>query len=241
MPYYPPASSSAASLLSAKPVGWWTPSAEATADATAVSIAPDLSGNNVVLTGTGTAKPLIKTNIQNGLRAYLFDGTNDVIDAGTAALSAFTKSARQTFICVFRPTGTISTTQLIMANDNSAGATPFGMAIVGSKLRCTYGVTSSADSATLVSGTTYTGTIRYDGANIISQVNGANRATTAQTGDTGYSTLYYALGDLPFSHGASPQAPFTGYIMEGVQFACALSDADILTEEARLRAKWAHY
>jgi hypothetical protein len=58
---------------------WFDASTLTDADGTALSTWPDSSGNGNAATSTGTARPLVKTNILNGKRVVRFDGSDDIM------------------------------------------------------------------------------------------------------------------------------------------------------------------
>jgi hypothetical protein len=90
--------SSEFSPLSLSPVLWLKADAgtyqssggsAATADSDPVGEWQDQSGNgNHVTQGTGTAKPLLKLNVQNSLPGVLFDGSDDILAVATPVLTA---------------------------------------------------------------------------------------------------------------------------------------------------------
>lgn len=97
------------------------------ADGTAADSWTDFSGNGTAITGTTTARPLYKTNIINGLPAYLFDGTNDRMTFTSTSLTQ-NKAGLTAYVVWKRAAGTGATQQLI-AFLNSASNTRYGISI----------------------------------------------------------------------------------------------------------------
>lgn len=214
----------------------------------------DYSGNGRHLkAGGGTTRPLCRTNVQNGLRAWQFDGTNDVVESVVPGATVDTgvfgplKPPQWTQAMVFICSGAIGTTVLMTANDKDApGNTSLGAALVGSRFLSSFvigGIVSSVSAGpTLVAGRAYTGIMRYDGAAVIAEINGTGRNSVPATGMPTYPGLQpFAMGDLPFNRGGTPQIPFNGYMCECVYWGCALSDDELVVEVERLRSIWAHH
>ena len=71
----------------------------ATIDGDPVGGCPDFSGNNRPFTSSGTARPLLKTGIQNGKPGILMDGVNDLLSSPSFATFP---AKRGTFFLVWK-------------------------------------------------------------------------------------------------------------------------------------------
>lgn len=100
-------------------LAWYDANAYVGSDGAAVSTVTDSSGNgNTLSQGTANKKPLYKINIRNGKPAFLFDGSNDTLSAGSSLVNHTTT---KTFFAVGMQTSVAD--QVFFANDISGNGT----------------------------------------------------------------------------------------------------------------------
>jgi hypothetical protein len=120
---------------------WWLKSDSITGlnNNDPVSTWNDSSSSAINLTGTGTTRPLYKTNMKNGKPAVVFDGVDDILTSSTQTLTA------QTWFLVYKYTGAPS----LKVMGGKSAASYFGLTNTGAqrKLIFSYNTGAQVDNA----------------------------------------------------------------------------------------------
>ena len=181
----------------------------------------DKSGNGWDASqSTGIKQPLYKTNIQNGLPAILFDGTDDFLQVISDSINQ-----PYTVIMVGRPTD-IEPQHIWLSNRPNASdmivyeATDFYMR----------SFTLQDTGFNLVQDTNYKIIMTFDGASSLCRLNGADSATLSP----GTNLLY----NINIGSGATGSQNFAGYIFEIIVYAKVLNPTEVGQIETYLNTKW---
>lgn len=209
---------------------WLDASQVSGADGDPVTTWGDLSGNGRNATqSTTAAKPTLKTAVQNGRSALLFDGTDDSI---ATAAAVFTGAAARTVVAIYRDTkGGAHVSPICGQSTGSSGSTWF---VLQSRNSGAVGDPYLAGFANDLTGPAVDGlwkvaVVTYDGATATTYKNGAQANTGAKT----YNTV-----NQPFAIGADASSFLGGYVGEIAVYNTALSAADRQRIERYLGAKW---
>jgi hypothetical protein len=213
------------------------------ADAQAIYQANDKSGNNRHATqSTEAYRPLYKTNIQNGLSAAYFDGSNDVMTLVDLTLTNYT-----TFL-VFRFLTPILSTSAIHAWDNYNIGARYGQTLYQYRNVAPAGMYYEAyangtgavvASGALINQTPYLVDFVRNGTAL-----SVNKNATALTGITVGSGAFTMVGHRLGTHyysGANQNQYGKAYACELIIYDSALSDGDQVMVRNYLNAKWSIY
>lgn len=104
-------------------VAWWKADTIVQSDNTAVTSWADSSGlSNTLSQGTGGNQPKFRTNIQNGLPAVQFDGTNDFLSMTTKVPYTTNPNSPYTIIVINEVTNNVSGNRFFYSTVTGDGA-----------------------------------------------------------------------------------------------------------------------
>lgn len=202
---------------------WWKADSLSLSDTDPVSTWLDSSGNGRSVTGTGTTRPLYRTNQYNGLPTVRYDGSNDFLEmAATDSLSG------------------LMTVMVVM--DNSGSSTFFGNSVGSSQLRITF---SGADDMLFFIGGAFINSSGWASPGALSlftfKREAANNIRLARN-STVRNTSFPVAGTFDcklLGTGASPGAPTSGDICEACYWNTDISDANIIAlYNSYFKPKW---
>lgn len=201
----------------------------------------DKSGNARHLSSLGTPRPILQSNIQNGLHAIYF---NEGGNFGDGVISNIITGTTFTAFIAFKPE-TIDSNEAVAEENNGLWCAHNGYVGMYLKGSGTYSVMiqnldSGADdfAAATIPGLNQAmqATGRHESGSIYVSVNGGAESSAA-SGNTQFTNGQFNVS-RGYDGAAAAKTKFNGHIFEILVYNTALSAADRLQNESYLRLKW---